>query len=65
MDENASLNAGLGEGIAYRGRLLISIRCQITDIFDVAPSEVEVENTSPVQEVMYRFFACKFPAKKL
>ncbi|XP_064096144.1 otoferlin-like isoform X4 [Macrobrachium nipponense] len=53
MDEHASLNAGLGEGIAYRGRILLSVRCQITDQLDVAPSEVEVENTLPIQESNY------------
>ena len=56
MDEHASLNAGLGEGIAYRGRILIAVRCQITDQVDAAPSEVEVENTAPIQEVQYIYF---------
>ncbi|KAK4312408.1 hypothetical protein Pmani_016177 [Petrolisthes manimaculis] len=53
MDEHASLNAGLGEGIAYRGRILLALRCQITDQLDVAPSEVEVETTIPIQESNY------------
>ncbi|KAF2368428.1 C2 domain [Trinorchestia longiramus] len=53
MDEHAALNAGMGEGIAYRGRLLLSVRCQITEHLDVAPSEVEVENTMPIQESNY------------
>ncbi|XP_069175829.1 otoferlin isoform X3 [Procambarus clarkii] len=53
MDEHAALNAGLGEGIAYRGRILLSVRCQITDLLDVAPSEVEVEITLPIQESNY------------
>lgn len=53
MDEHSALNAGLGEGIAYRGRLLMALRCQITDQLDVAPSEVEVENTLPIQEVRW------------
>ncbi|XP_050710389.1 otoferlin-like isoform X3 [Eriocheir sinensis] len=53
MDEHSALNAGLGEGIAYRGRLFMALRCQITDQLDVAPSEVEVENTLPIQEGNY------------
>ncbi|XP_076068132.1 otoferlin-like isoform X2 [Oratosquilla oratoria] len=53
IDEHAALNAGLGEGIAYRGRILLSVRCHITEQIDVAPSEVEVENTLPIQEGNY------------
>ncbi|XP_042243483.1 otoferlin-like isoform X3 [Homarus americanus] len=53
MDEHASLNAGLGEGIAYRGRILLSVRCQISDQLDVAPSEVAVENILSIQESNY------------
>ena len=53
MSEHAGLNSGLGEGVSYRGELMIAVRCQITDLLDVAPSEVEVDNAVPIQEVFF------------
>ena len=51
MDENATLNEGLGEGVAYRGRILIAIKTEISESIDTAPSEVEVEPTHTINEV--------------
>jgi len=51
LDEHASLNQGLGEGVSYRARLLIAIRTEITDNIDFAPSGVEVEPSYPITEV--------------
>ncbi|XP_076380507.1 otoferlin isoform X2 [Megalopta genalis] len=53
IDEHSTLNAGLGEGISYRARLLIAIRTEISDNVDMAPSEVEVEPTVPINESAY------------
>ncbi|XP_015590570.1 otoferlin [Cephus cinctus] len=53
IDEHSTLNAGLGEGISYRARLLIAIRTEISDNIDMAPSEVEVEPTMPITETSY------------
>ncbi|PSN37731.1 Otoferlin [Blattella germanica] len=53
IDEHSNLNTGLGEGVSYRARLLIAIRTEITDNIDLAPSEVEVEPTFPINETSY------------
>lgn len=53
IDEHSNLNAGLGEGVSYRARLLIAIRTEITDSFDFAPTEVELEPTTSVNETSY------------
>ncbi|XP_026687986.1 otoferlin-like [Diaphorina citri] len=53
LDENYSLNTGLGEGVSYRARLLIAIRTEITDNIDIIPADVEVESTFPVVEHSY------------
>nr|CAH7741241.1 unnamed protein product [Callosobruchus chinensis] len=53
IDEHSSLNTGLGEGVSYRARLLVSIRTEITDNIDLAPSAVELEPTIPVNEASY------------
>ncbi|KAM0725203.1 Otoferlin [Formica fusca] len=53
IDEHSTLNTGLGEGISYRARLLIAIRTEITDNVEMAPSEVEMEPTVPVNETAY------------
>ena len=54
LDEHANLNSGLGEGVSYRARLLISIRTEITDNIDIAPAGVEVEPSYPITEVENR-----------
>ena len=51
IDEHSNLNAGLGEGVSYRGRLLIALKTDISDSIDTAPSEVEVEPTQTIHEV--------------
>ncbi|XP_030765645.1 otoferlin-like isoform X2 [Sitophilus oryzae] len=53
IDEHSSLNTGLGEGVSYRARLLISIRTEITDNIDLSPAAVELEPTVPVNEASY------------
>ncbi|XP_047105001.1 otoferlin-like [Schistocerca piceifrons] len=53
IDEHSNLNSGLGEGVSYRARLLVAIRTEITDTIDLAPSEVEVEPTFPINESSY------------
>ncbi|ERL89507.1 hypothetical protein D910_06873 [Dendroctonus ponderosae] len=53
IDEHSSLNTGLGEGVSYRARLLISIRTEITDNIDLSPAAVELEPTTPINEESY------------
>nr|CAD7405426.1 unnamed protein product [Timema poppensis] len=53
IDEHSNLNTGLGEGVSYRARLLVAVRTEITDNIDLAPSEVEVEPTFPINETAY------------
>ncbi|XP_032668321.1 otoferlin-like isoform X1 [Odontomachus brunneus] len=53
IDEHSTLNTGLGEGISYRARLLIAIRTEISDNVEMAPSEVEMEPTVPINETAY------------
>ena len=51
IDEHSELNDGLGEGVSYRGRLLIALKTDISDSIDTAPSEVEIEATQSINEV--------------
>lgn len=51
IDEHSNLNDGLGEGVSYRGRLLIALKTDISDSIDTAPSEVEVMPTQTINEV--------------
>ncbi|XP_076264991.1 otoferlin-like isoform X1 [Rhynchophorus ferrugineus] len=53
IDEHSSLNTGLGEGVSYRARLLISIRTEISDNIDLTPAAVELEPTVPINETSY------------
>ena len=51
LDEHNHLNDGLGEGVSYRGRLLMSVRTDILDNMEGGPATVEVEPTLPPPEV--------------
>ncbi len=51
IDEHSNLNDGLGEGVSYRGRILIALKTDITDSIDSAPSEVDVAPTATIHEV--------------
>ncbi|KAJ1523524.1 hypothetical protein ONE63_001375 [Megalurothrips usitatus] len=53
IDEHSSLNAGLGEGVSYRARILVAVRTEITDSVDMAPSDVDVEPAYPINESSY------------
>ncbi|GLG95875.1 Uncharacterized protein, isoform G [Gryllus bimaculatus] len=52
LDEHAPLNAGLGEGVSYRARLLLAVRTEILDGAAqlAAPTEPELEPCAPVNE---------------
>lgn len=65
FDEHNSLNAGLGEGVGYRGRLLMAVQAEMGDsASDAAIKQVEVEAASPIsdtasgKEETFQLFAC-------
>lgn len=62
IDEHSDLNDGLGEGVSYRGRLLIALKTDISDSIDTAPSEVEVQPTQTIHEVIWKKL-CNMPIK--
>ena len=51
LEEHAHLNEGLGEGVSYRGRLLIALKTEILDAEFVGPSTVDIENCAPISQV--------------
>uniref|UniRef100_A0A673YZF8 Otoferlin n=1 Tax=Salmo trutta TaxID=8032 RepID=A0A673YZF8_SALTR len=54
MDEHQDLNEGLGEGVSFRARLLISVAVEILDTTSteiVSSTEVQVEPVSNISEV--------------
>lgn len=51
LAKHGHLNDGLGEGVSYRGRLMISVKTEIIDTEDIGVTLVEVEATPPVSEV--------------
>lgn len=61
-DEHSNLNDGLGEGVSYRGQILIAIKTEISDSIDTAPSEVEVEPTQSINEVKLLFASLQHSA---
>lgn len=54
IDEHQDLNEGLGEGVSFRARLLISVAVEILDTTSteiVSSTEVQVEPVSNISEV--------------
>lgn len=54
MDEHQDLNEGLGEGVSFRARLLLSIAVEILDTTSpeiISSTEVQVETVSNISEV--------------
>uniref|UniRef100_A0A4W6EMF3 Otoferlin a n=1 Tax=Lates calcarifer TaxID=8187 RepID=A0A4W6EMF3_LATCA len=54
MDEHQDLNDGLGEGVSFRARLLLSITVEILDTTSpeiISSTEVQVESVSNISEV--------------
>ncbi|XP_034383459.1 otoferlin [Cyclopterus lumpus] len=53
IDEHQDLNEGLGEGVSFRARLLLSIAVEILDTTSpelISSTEVQVENVSNISE---------------
>nr|XP_034839510.1 otoferlin-like [Maniola hyperantus] len=50
LDQHADLNMGMGEGVSYRARMLISIRTEIMDTVAIPASQVEIEPVTPITE---------------
>ncbi|XP_076320149.1 otoferlin-like isoform X2 [Tachypleus tridentatus] len=53
FDEHTALNDGLGEGVMFRGCLLIALRTEILDAMDTTISDVYLEQTLPISENVY------------
>ena len=51
LEEHSHLNEGMGEGVSFRGRLLVALKTEILDNNDMGPTMVEVEQAIPVSEV--------------
>ena len=51
LEKHQHLNDGIGEGVSFRGRLLLSIKTDILDSQESGPSTVEVEPALPISEV--------------
>lgn len=54
MDEHQDLNEGLGEGVSFRARLLLSVAVEILDTTSpelMSSTEVQVESVSNISEV--------------
>lgn len=54
MDEHQDLNDGLGEGVSFRARLLLSVAVEILDTTSpeiISSTEVQVDSVSNISEV--------------
>uniref|UniRef100_A0A8C8H6J5 C2 domain-containing protein n=1 Tax=Oncorhynchus tshawytscha TaxID=74940 RepID=A0A8C8H6J5_ONCTS len=62
IDEHQDLNEGLGEGVSFRARLLISVAVEILDTTSteiVSSTEVQVEPVSNISEVSAHWMQTK------
>ncbi|XP_005102111.2 otoferlin, partial [Aplysia californica] len=50
IGKQGHLNDGLGEGVSYRGRLLVALKTEIIDSEDLGATLVEVEAAPPISE---------------
>ncbi|KAK3090409.1 hypothetical protein FSP39_011632 [Pinctada imbricata] len=51
LNEHTHLNDGLGEGVSYRGRVLLSIRTEVIENLDLGgPATVEICSALPISE---------------
>lgn len=67
MDEHQDLNEGLGEGVSFRARLLISLAVEILDTSSTdttISTEVQVEPISNFSEVRYLILQTFFLKRK-
>lgn len=54
MDEHQDLNEGLGEGVSFRARLLLSVAVEVLDTTSpeiVSSTEVQLDAISNISEV--------------
>uniref|UniRef100_A0A9J8CEH0 Otoferlin b n=1 Tax=Cyprinus carpio carpio TaxID=630221 RepID=A0A9J8CEH0_CYPCA len=61
MDEYQDLNEGLGEGVSFRARLLISLSVEILDTSSpevMSSTEVQVEGIPNISDVKFFLFGC-------
>ncbi|KXJ13200.1 Otoferlin [Exaiptasia diaphana] len=72
FDEHNDLNNGLGEGVAFRGRILIAVHAEFGEsASDSGIRQVEVEPTPPIsdtaagKEEHFQVFACFYEASMI
>lgn len=54
MDEHQDLNEGLGEGVSFRARLLLSVAVEVLDTTlpeIISSTDVQIETVSNISEV--------------
>ncbi|XP_076441089.1 otoferlin-like [Babylonia areolata] len=71
LEKHQHLNDGIGEGVSFRGRLLLAIKTDILDSQESGPSTVEMEPTLPISETAagqpeeYFLFGCFLEASMI
>ncbi|XP_048582007.1 otoferlin isoform X3 [Nematostella vectensis] len=72
FDEHNDLNNGLGEGVAFRGRLLIAVHAEFGEsASESGIRQVEVEPTAPISDTaagkdeQFQLFACFYEASMI